>query len=133
MSGRILVVDDESDSRELVSFNLRKWGYEVFCAANGLEALSRSRSVRPDLVILDLMMGGMDGYSVCEALQHGPLARRPSVLILTAAKGEIVRLNGLAAGAEDFLTKPFRVAELLRRVKAILRRRESAPTRARRC
>jgi len=120
MSERILVVDDEPDVVELIGFNLRRHGYEVVSAHNGLEALLKARRVQPDLVVLDVMMDGMDGLSACEILRAQPSTRNIPVIILTAAAGEMARLNSVAAGAVDFMTKPFSPLELITKVRRIL-------------
>jgi two-component system alkaline phosphatase synthesis response regulator PhoP len=120
MRPKILVVDDEPDVVELISFNLCTRGYETITARNGLEALIKARRFQPDLVVLDVMMDGMDGLSVCEILHTQPSTKSIPVIIVTAAAGEIARLNSIAAGAADFLTKPFSPQELVRRIGRIL-------------
>jgi two-component system, OmpR family, alkaline phosphatase synthesis response regulator PhoP len=120
MRGKILVVDDEPDVVELISYNLRTRGYETITASNGLEALLKARRFLPDLVVLDVMMDGMDGLSVCEILHAQPSTRTMPVIIVTAAAGEMARLNSLAAGAADFITKPFSPQDLARRIGRIL-------------
>jgi DNA-binding response OmpR family regulator len=125
MRPKVLVVDDEPDVVELICFNLRTRGYDTISASNGLEALLKARQQRPDLVVLDVMMDGMDGLSVCEVLHNQASTRTLPVIIVTAAAGEIARLNSLAAGAVDFLTKPFSPQELVRRVGLILQSRRS--------
>src|SRR5690242_19580680 len=104
MSTRILVVDDEQDMVELLSYNLRSSGFEVLAASNGLEALNKARRDLPDLILLDLMLDGLDGYSVCEILRRQPSTARVPVIMITALAGQIARLNGMAAGADDFIT-----------------------------
>ena len=130
MSAKILVVDDEHDMLEMLSYNLKEEGYEVLTADNGLEALNKARRFLPDLIVLDLMLDGIDGYSICEILRCQPSTANMPVIIVTALSGQIARLNGLAAGADDYLTKPFSPRELLIRVENLLRlyekRRESA-------
>ena len=113
-------MDDEPDVVELVGFNLRARGYEVISAYDGLDALRKARRFQPDLVVLDVMMDGMDGLSVCEILHAQPSTRTTPVIIVTAAAGEIARLNSFAAGAADFMTKPFSPQELVRKVGRIL-------------
>ena len=120
MRPKILVVDDEPDVVELISFNLRTRGYEVLSAHDGLEALLKARRFLPDLVVLDVMMDGMDGLSVCEILHAQPSTRSIPVIILTAATGEMAKLNSYAAGAADFLTKPFSPIDLMHRISRIL-------------
>ncbi len=120
MRPKILVVDDEPDVVELITFNLRTRGFETFTASNGLEALIKARRFQPDLVVLDVMMDGLDGLSVCEILHTQPATKSIPVIMVTAAAGEIARLNSLAAGAVDFLTKPFSPQELVRRIGTAL-------------
>ena len=128
MRAKILVVDDEADMVELIGFNLRLRDYEVFSASNGLEALLKVRRYRPDLVVLDVMMEGLDGLSVCEILHSQPSTQTTPILIVTAATGEIARMNSLAAGAGDFLTKPFSPGDLVERVGRLLGRAGQART-----
>ncbi|MDA8064359.1 MAG: response regulator transcription factor [Thermaerobacter sp.] len=119
MAVRILLVDDEPPILELVSYNLRREGYEVRTARDGAGALEAFRRERPDLVILDLMLPGQDGYQVCRALrEEGDVP----ILMLTARKEEEDRIRGLDLGADDYVTKPFSPRELAARVRAILRR-----------
>jgi DNA-binding response OmpR family regulator len=121
MRRRILVVDDEPDLVELVSFNLRAEGYEVITAANGMEALNQARAELPDLIVLDLMMPELDGLSVCEILRRLPSTAPIPVIMLTAWKSELTRIIGLDTGAEDYITKPFSPRDLVTRVKNALR------------
>ncbi len=121
MQKRILVVDDEPDVVDLIGFNLRTRGYNVVSAGNGLEALLKARRFRPDLVMLDVMMEGMDGLSVCEILKSQPGTKGVPVIILTAATGEMAKLNSYSAGATVFMTKPFSPHELMRKVEQLLR------------
>lgn len=126
MRPKILVVDDEPDVVELISFNLRTRGYETVAASNGLEALIKARRFQPDLVVLDVMMDGLDGLSVCEVLHAQPHTKSIPVIMVTAAAGEMARLNSLAAGAADFLTKPFSPQELVRRIGLVLTAHKAA-------
>jgi DNA-binding response OmpR family regulator len=125
MHHKILVVDDEPDIVELVSFNLRGEGYDVVTAANGLEALNQARANLPDLIILDLMLPELDGLSVCEILHKLPSTAPIPVIILTAWKGELSRMIGLDTGAEDYITKPFSPRDLVLRVSHALRARQT--------
>lgn len=120
MHEKILVVDDEPDVVELIGFNLRSRGYEVISAKNGIEALLKARRLLPDLVVLDVMMDGIDGLSVCEILRTQPSTKTMPVIIVTAATGEMAKLNSFSAGATDFMTKPFSPQELVRKVGRIL-------------
>ena len=121
MNARILVVDDEQDFVELIAFNLREHGYEVITAHNGLDALFKARRFLPDLVVLDVMMEGVDGYSVCEIMRRQPSTKDMPVIMVTAVTGQIARLNGLSAGANEFFHKPFSPLALVKRVEVILR------------
>lgn len=127
MHGKILVVDDEPDVVELIGFNLRSHGYEVISAKDGLEALLKARRFLPDLVVLDVMMDGMDGLSVCEILRTQPSTKTIPVIIVTAAAGEIAKLNSFEAGAADFMTKPFSPHELVRKIGRLLESRIRHP------
>jgi two-component system alkaline phosphatase synthesis response regulator PhoP len=119
---RVLVVDDEETIRELVEHHLEREGYAVRCAASGEAALKAARSERPDLVLLDLMLPGMDGLDVCKALKAGPDTSAVPVIVLTAKGEEADVVAGLEVGADDYVTKPFSPRVLLARVKAVLRR-----------
>jgi DNA-binding response OmpR family regulator len=119
MSARILLVDDEETLRASLSFALQKEGYEVVTAEDGVLALEAATSREPDLVLLDLMLPGVDGLELCRLLRA-----RSSVpiLILTAKDQEFDKVLGLEMGADDYITKPFSVRELLARMRAVLRR-----------
>jgi DNA-binding response OmpR family regulator len=116
----ILVAEDQADIRELLVMNLRSAGYEVGAVADGAAALARQIEQPADLLVLDLMMPGLDGLEVTKALRAR--GRSTPILMLTAKSTELDRVLGLELGADDYLTKPFSLAELLARVKALLRR-----------
>jgi DNA-binding response OmpR family regulator len=116
----ILVAEDQTDIRDLLVMNLRSAGYEVSTAGDGEQALARQTEAPADLLVLDLMMPRMDGLEVCKALRAKGSAA--PILMLTAKSTELDRVLGLELGADDYLTKPFSLAELLARVKALLRR-----------
>ena len=120
MAAHILVAEDQTDIRELLVMNLRSAGYEVSAVSDGEQALARQSEQASDLLILDLMMPRMDGLEVCKALRARGSAT--PILMLTAKSTELDRVLGLELGADDYLTKPFSLAELLARVKALLRR-----------
>ncbi|MBX3620563.1 MAG: response regulator transcription factor [Rhizobacter sp.] len=120
MPATILVAEDQTDIRELIVMNLRSAGYEVQAVGDGQAALASQAEVASDLLILDLMMPGLDGLEVCKALRAR--GRNTPILMLTAKATELDRVLGLELGADDYLTKPFSLAELLARVKALLRR-----------
>jgi len=122
MGGTILVVDDEQHIVELLRIYLRNEGFAVEAAYDGAEALEKFRAARPDLVVLDLMLPGIDGMEVCRAL------RRDSdvpIIMLTAKSDDTDKIVGLEIGADDYLTKPFNPRELVARIKAVLRRTAS--------
>ena len=119
MIEKILVVDDEVSLQETLTYKLEKEGYQVEVAGDGLTALELARSTKPDLVILDVMLPGMDGFEVCRTLRQ---ETNIPVLMLTARDDEIDRVVGLEVGADDYLPKPFSMRELIARVKALLRR-----------
>ena len=116
----ILVAEDQTDIRELLVMNLRAAGYDVTAVADGPAALAHESERESDLLLLDLMMPGLDGLDVCKALRAR--GRSTPILMLTAKSTELDRVLGLELGADDYLTKPFSLAELLARVKALLRR-----------
>ncbi len=117
---KVLVVDDEPDTVELIAFNLRNAGYSVMSAENGAEALRKARATPPDLVILDLMLPEVDGLEVCKILRADPLTSKVPVLMLTAKAAEVDRVLGLELGAKDYMTKPFSPRELVLRVRNLL-------------
>lgn len=120
MSPRVLVVDDEPDFVELISYSLESHGYKVMTARNGVEAVQKVERSHPDAIVLDLMMPGLDGFSACEQLRKRSLTRTLPIIIVTAATGQLARLNALAAGATDLIVKPFSPAELVNRVALAL-------------
>ena len=118
-SRKILVVDDERSITDLLEYNLRRNGYQVVVAHDGRQALRLARTEQPDLVILDLMLPGLDGLDVCRVLRQESAT---PIIMLTARGKEVDRVVGLELGADDYVTKPFSVRELVARVKAVLRR-----------
>jgi DNA-binding response OmpR family regulator len=119
MAEKILVVEDEAALRETLAYNLKKEGYSVESAGDGRSALDTARRTKPDLLVLDLMLPELDGFEVCRILRKESAI---PILMLTARDDEIDRVVGLEVGADDYLTKPFSMRELLARVKAQLRR-----------
>lgn len=122
-SKAILVVDDESDIRELVRYHLARDGYWVACAETGEEALKLVRHQPPDLIVLDLMLPGRDGLEICRQLKADPQTAAVRILILSAKSEDADIVAGLELGADDYVTKPFMPQVLVARVRAILRRR----------
>ena len=121
---KVLIIDDEENVCELVSLYFGKAGYDVVCAADGGEGLDKLREQRPDIVILDLMLPGMDGIDVCKEIRK---TSNVPLVMLTARVDEVDRVLGLEIGADDYITKPFSPRELLARIKAVLRRAAYVP------
>src|SRR5689334_14087963 len=117
----ILIVDDEPFGRDTLTALLQPQGYQLLLAANGPEALAQAAAHPPDLVLLDVMMPGMDGFEVCRRVRADPLLREVPVIMLTALDDRVSRLQGIEAGADDFITKPFDRVELRSRVRTITR------------
>lgn len=126
-SGKILVVEDERDVAELIRFNLERAGFFVDVAHDGLTGQELALKERPDLIILDLMLPGKDGFSVFKELQRDTRTSHTPVMMLTARAQIEDRIKGLEIGADEYLTKPFSPKELVLRVNAIMRRVESTP------
>lgn len=122
----ILVVDDEELIQELLKFNLEKEGYQVITADDGPKGLKIVEEKRPDLVVLDIMLPGMNGLEVCSQLRRNPKFSDLPVIMLTAKGEEIDKVLGLEIGADDYITKPFSPRELLARIRARLRRMKPA-------
>lgn len=118
----VLVVDDEDHIQELIRFNLEKNGFKVITADNGIDALKLAESKKPDLIFLDLMLPGMDGLDVCKNIRKNPTIEGIPIVMITAKGEELDKILGLELGADDYITKPFSVRELVARAKAILRR-----------
>jgi len=122
---KVLVVDDEEHIVELLKFNLVNSGYKVFTAYNGIDALKIANDEVPDLLLLDLMLPGMDGLDVCKEIKRNNETKGVAIIMLTARGEELDKIIGLELGADDYITKPFSIRELLARVKAVLRRGSS--------
>jgi two-component system, OmpR family, phosphate regulon response regulator PhoB len=122
MSRRILIVDDEPDVSRLLAFSLRAAGFETLEAATGKSALEATAEVKPDVVILDLMLPDLTGYEVCRRMRADPMLGEAGILILTARGEEIDRIAGFEVGADDYVVKPFSVREVVLRVQSLMRR-----------
>ncbi len=120
---KILIIDDEEDIRELLSYNLKKEGFIVESAENGETGLAILSSFKPQLVLLDVMMPGMDGIEVCEAIRAKEGFQHTLVCFLTARNEDYSQIAGLEAGADDYVSKPIRPKVLISRIKALLRRK----------
>ena len=123
---RVVIIDDEPSLIKFVSQNLRARGYDVADASNGLEGVERVKDYKPDLVILDINMPGMDGFEVCSYIRQFSDA---AIIMLTASGHEGDKIRALDMGADDYLTKPFGIGELMARVRAVMRRASQAETR----
>lgn len=119
---KVLVVDDETDILEIIEYNLRNEGYEVTITSDGESALRLARDLKPDLVLLDIMMPKLDGVEACRRLREMPETKGACIVFLTARAEEYSELAGFEAGADDYITKPIRPRVLLSRIKAVLRR-----------
>ncbi|KGK88434.1 MULTISPECIES: response regulator transcription factor [unclassified Clostridium] len=119
---KIIIVDDEEHIRELLKFNLENSGYSTIYADNGIDALKLIKSERPQLILLDLMIPGMDGYDVCKEVRKDNNISTTPIIMITAKGEEFDKVLGLELGADDYITKPFSIREILARVKAVLRR-----------
>lgn len=122
MSELVMVIEDEKEIRDLVRYNLEKAGYRVAAAADGEEGLRQLFAARPDALVLDLMLPGMNGLEILREVRQEPVTHDLPVLVLTARSAEMDKLLGFEHGADDYLTKPFSPRELVARVKALVRR-----------
>jgi len=125
---KLLIIEDERPLAEVLSYNLRREGYEVLVAHDGQEGLRQAELKAPDLVILDLMLPVIEGLEVCRRLRADPRTRRIPILVLTAKAEETDQVVGFSMGADDYVTKPFSVKVVVERVKALLRRSEISPS-----
>lgn len=123
----ILFADDDPDILSMISYNLEKEGYTVFTAENGEEAVELSQKVKPDLILLDVMMPKMDGVQVCEAIRGQELEVQPLIAFLTSRAEDYSQIAGFNAGGDDYINKPIRPKVLLSRIEALLRRAKGAP------
>jgi two-component system alkaline phosphatase synthesis response regulator PhoP len=119
---KILIVDDEPDILELVEYNLKKEGYQVFTAANGQEGIALAKKVHPDLIVLDIMMPKMDGIEACRLMRAIPEFKNTFMVFLTARSEEYSEIAGFNVGADDYIAKPIKPRALVSRINAILRR-----------
>jgi len=126
MRHTLLVIDDEPEIVRLLDYHLTKVGYVVITAKDGEQGLDAVRRHRPDLVLLDVMLPGMDGWDLCKKIKGDPLTASTSILMLTARAEEENRILGLELGADDYVTKPFGIREVVARVRALLRRSEQS-------
>lgn len=118
----ILVAEDEKDAAALLRYRLRKAGYQALIAADGLAALNEAFERKPSLILLDVMMPNLDGFQVCRMLKESPITKHIPVILLTAMGGSEHKLRGFGLGADDYVTKPYAMPELLARIHALLNR-----------
>lgn len=121
---KILVVDDEPDILEFIEYNLKREGYQVFLGSNGQEAIEKAKQVKPDLILLDVMMPVVDGIEACKSLRELPEFKTTFIVFLTARSEEYSEIAGFNAGADDYIAKPIKPRVLLSRINAILRRKD---------
>src|ERR1051326_8268710 len=119
---KILLVDDEPDILEFLSYNLKKEGYRVYTASNGKDAVVSARKEIPELIVLDVMMPGMDGMEVCRELKKIATLKNSLIAFLTARNEDYSQISGFDSGADDYITKPIKPSVFISRVKALLRR-----------
>lgn len=124
---KVLIIEDEADIQQLISYHFKQAGYRVETCSNGAEGLKKARESKPDLLILDLMLPGIDGLEVCRTLKGDPQTRVIPIIMLTAKNEEVDKVVGFELGADDYMGKPFSPRELLLRAKAVLRRTQSVP------
>ena len=124
---KILVVDDEPDVTAMVSYNLKKEGYEVEALHEPVKIMGIARQLEPHLFILDVMMPGIDGIQICRMLRADPAFKEIPIIFLTACEGSEARIKGLESGADDYIPKPFEIKELILRVNSLFRRTASIP------
>lgn len=120
---KILIIDDEEDIRQILSYNLKKEGFEVYQAADGMDGLNKAKSIIPDLIILDVMMPEMDGIEVCELIRNDATLKNVLICFLTARSEDYSQIAGLDAGADDYVSKPIKPKVLISRINALLRRK----------
>ncbi len=122
----VLIIDDESDIREILRYNLEREGFSVHTAENGKNGIEMARQIIPDLILLDVMMPDMDGIEVCDTLRKDPVTQDLRICFLTARNEDYSQIAGLDAGADDYVSKPVKPRVLISRIKALLRRNNSS-------
>jgi two-component system phosphate regulon response regulator PhoB len=123
---KVLIIEDERSLSDILKYNMEKEGFEAATAADGQEWLQRAQLMQPDLVILDLMLPVIEGYEVCRQLRSDPKTQSARILMLTARSDEVDEIVGFSMGADDYVTKPFKIKPLMHRIKALLRRGQSS-------
>jgi len=126
MDKKILVIEDDPATLRLVDYTLRHEGYQVFTASNGLEGIRKARNEAPDLIILDVMLPGMDGFEICHRLRSEPDTAQLPILMFSAKAQEIDKDTGLKVGADDYLSKPAAPADIVNHVESLLAKKKQA-------
>ena len=121
MRKKILVVEDDTDLLEMLRLSLKGAGYSIATATNGLEALRKARTLRPELIVLDLVLPELDGFAVCETLRKDRATASVPIIVVTGLSSEFTRLAGFESGATDYVTKPFTPTELVSKIDSMLR------------
>jgi DNA-binding response OmpR family regulator len=127
MNNKVLIIEDDPATSRLVDYSLRHQGYEVVTAANGLEGIRKAQTEAPDLVILDVMLPGINGYEICRRLRSNPATAKVSILMFSAKAQETDKNTGEKAGADDYLTKPAAPAQIVETVERMLARKNAPP------
>jgi DNA-binding response OmpR family regulator len=127
MRKKILVVDDNKHLLGLLRLNLKGQGFIIATAADGINAIQKALALAPDLIVLDLMLPGLDGFAVCETLRKHPVTASTPIIIMTGLSGQFTRFAGFESGGSDFVTKPVTPKALLNKIKELLDRRPEAP------
>ncbi len=120
MRRKVLIIEDDLDLLDLLSFNLKKAGFAVGTASDGIEGLKKARSLVPDLVLVDIMLPEMDGFSICETLRKNSGQASPRIVMMTALGTQFAKLSSIESGANDFIGKPFTFKALMERISALL-------------
>ncbi len=125
---KVLIIEDERSLSDILKYNMEKEGFDTTTAADGQEGLQRAQSFQPDLVLLDLMLPVIEGYEVCRQLRSDPRTQAARILMLTARADEVDEIVGFSMGADDYVTKPFKIKPLIHRIKALMRRGQASET-----
>lgn len=121
---KVLAIDDEDYILELIQYNLEQNGFEVVTCNDGSNAMNTALNIKPDIILLDLMLPQINGFDICKQLRKNPITRKIPIIILTARNSETDKVIGLELGADDFITKPFGIRELIARIRSAIRRKE---------